>query len=79
MLLSRCKHLKVKVNRANPNWSMRYCDLLPKGVADGNFMKISEKFKELHPDLSFVPNGECPWAPHADSHKCPFYCPQKDK
>ena len=75
MIPSICIRLNVQVNNINPNSSMHYCNLLPQGDINRIFLEIAKKISELHPDISFVPNGECPWTLYADYQKCPFYLP----
>ncbi len=73
LIHNQCKNLKVQVNKTNPTWSMHYCTLLPRGGFNRTFEVIAKRFKELHPDITFVPNGECPWASYGDYQECPLY------
>lgn len=72
MIPNQCEHLDVLVQNTKLTWSMHYCRLLPKGNINSNFETVAKKFKELHPDISIVPNGECPWAPYNEFQECPL-------
>ena len=64
-----CRNLNIK----NVDNSVITSCLIKSDNNSNNFMRIKEKYNELHPNLAVVYNAECPFYRTQDEEFCPFF------